>query len=376
MSTRFRVGVYGTGRGTYLARLFARHDDVQIAAGCDFDPARLASFASSFPDARLFRNYADLLAVDLDILVLASYIHDHGPDAVKALQAGKDVFSAITAFHTPAEGVALVEAVEKSGRQYMMDENHCYAREILEMRRLFREGILGDFLYGECEYVHDIRNMMVRNADGSYHWRAWLPAFYYNTHSLGPMLEIANARPVSVIGQAVESRIAGCRSPIDFAVSLVRLSSGALVRVLLSFSAVREPYSVWYNLYGTQGAVESDRWEGGVVHVYREGDPLVECKHRYVPRFPVCAEEAARAGHGGGDFYTVHLFLEALRNGTPLPIDVYQACDFTLPGILAYRSWVEGGRCLEVPDLSDPAVRERYRNDHFRCPQGEAVREG
>ncbi len=84
----------------------------------------------------------------------------------------------------------------------------------------------------------------------------------------------------------------------------------------------------------------------------------------------------AASGHGGIDGAMMLDFINCLWDRRPSPIDVYRGLDMTLPGILAYRSWVEGGRRLEVPDLSDPAARERYRNDHFRCPQGEAVREG
>jgi hypothetical protein len=68
-------------------------------------------------------------------------------------------------------------------------------------------------------------------------------------------------------------------------------------------------------------------------------------------------------------------FLEALRKGKPMPIDVYQACDFTLPGIQSYRSSLQDGKCLEVPNFRERAVRDRYRNDHFACPREQAVRQ-
>jgi len=378
MTGKFRVGVYGTWRGAYLARLFSQHDDVEIVAGCDFDESRLDIFTTRFPKARRVHHYDEFLAEGFDILILASYCPNHGPEAVKALRAGKHVFSEVTAFHTLADGVALVEAVEQTGKKYMLAENYCYFRDTLEMQRLCKEGLLGEFLYGECEYVHDCRRLMVRNPDGSYHWRMWLPTFYYNTHALGPILQITGGRPVSVIGQAVENKMPRSPNPSDFGASLVRLDNGGLVRVLISFSAVREPMSVWYCLYGTKGEVESGRWRtsylGGEVHLYQEDDSLAEYDRTYMPTFPLRGEEAARAGHGGGDFFTVFYFLEALRRNTDPPIDVYRACDFTLPGILAYRSSVEGGECLEVPDFRDPAVRDRYRGDHFRCPRDEAVR--
>jgi len=58
-------------------------------------------------------------------------------------------------------------------------------------------------------------------------------------------------------------------------------------------------------------------------------------------------------------------FLAAIRgepNGRRI-IDVYQALDMTLPGTLGYRSIVSGNIPLEVPDLRNKKIRDRYRND-------------
>ena len=62
--------------------------------------------------------------------------------------------SECAACHTPAEGVALIRAVEETGRIYLFAENYPYMAYNQEMRRLYREGTVGTFLYGEGEYVH------------------------------------------------------------------------------------------------------------------------------------------------------------------------------------------------------------------------------
>ncbi len=36
-----------------------------------------------------------------------------------------------------------------------------------------------------------------------------------------------------------------------------------------------------------------------------------------------------------------------------------------LPGLLAYRSIVDGGKPYAVPDLANPAVRARYWEDYY-----------
>lgn len=71
------------------------------------------------------------------------------------------------------------------------------------------------------------------------------------------------------------------------------------------------------------------------------------------------------SSHGGGDFYTMHYFLEKIL-GKPAGeecIDVYQALDMSLPGILGYKSICNRNVPYEVPDFRDKAVREKYRND-------------
>jgi hypothetical protein len=37
----------------------------------------------------------------------------------------------------------------------------------------------------------------------------------------------------------------------------------------------------------------------------------------------------------------------------------------TLPGILGYRSIWENNAALEVPDLREASLRDKYRNDHW-----------
>ena len=59
-------------------------------------------------------------------------------------------------------------------------------------------------------------------------------------------------------------------------------------------------------------------------------------------------------------------FLNAIsgdRNAIAMGIDVYSALDMAIPGLLAYRSILNGGNVVEIPDFRDPAVREQYRND-------------
>ena len=98
-----------------------------------------------------------------------------------------------------AEAVALVEAVERSRKVYTYAENYCYFRGTLEMQRLYRRGDIGEFLHGEGEYVHDCEGIWPAITRGERsHWRNWIPATFYCTHSIGPILTITGTRPTRV----------------------------------------------------------------------------------------------------------------------------------------------------------------------------------
>jgi hypothetical protein len=70
--------------------------------------------------------------------------------------------------------------------------------------------------------------------------------------------------------------------------------------------------------------------------------------------------------HGGADYYNMHFFVQkilGIENEDEQLIDVYEALDMFLPGLLAYKSVFEGGKPIEVPDLRKKEERDKYRND-------------
>ena len=44
-------------------------------------------------------------------------------------------------------------------------------------------------------------------------------------------------------------------------------------------------------------------------------------------------------------------------------IDVYEALNMFLPGLMAYRSILKGGVTVEIPNMKDKAARDKYRLD-------------
>ena len=73
-----------------------------------------------------YTNVDDFLNHDMDAIVFANYAHEHAPYVIKCLKSGRHVVSEVLACQTLGEAVALIEAVEESGKVYAYAENYCY----------------------------------------------------------------------------------------------------------------------------------------------------------------------------------------------------------------------------------------------------------
>src|SRR5688500_14726332 len=95
---RIRVGLIGCGsRGNQVARDWMKHQDSVFVAACDVykerrdeTVARIAGAQGTSPEA--YEDYRRILdRTDVDAVFIATPDHWHGPMAVDACAAGKDV---------------------------------------------------------------------------------------------------------------------------------------------------------------------------------------------------------------------------------------------------------------------------------------------
>ena len=371
---KIKIGVLGLYRGSSMINYCLAADNAELVAICDKWVEGVELQKKKHPDSGIvyYTDFDEFLNHDMDIVVLANYANEHAPFAIKAMKAGKHVFSEVLPVQTMKEAVELVETIEETGMLYGYGENYCYMAAPYEMRRLYREGKLGDFQYGEGEYIHNCETVWPSLAYGDKnHWRNNMYSTYYCTHSLGPIIHITGLRPVSVVGteSLLNSRNIGMgRKSGLFGIEMVTLENGGIVK---SIHGGLRKGSVWYAVYGSKGRVESAREaaecdDNRRIYVNLDSNEdnfdSVEVS-TYIPSRDL-DEQANKAGHGGSDFYSIWHFVEKVK-GNPNAdiIDIYEALDMFLPGMFAYRSILNGGKTMEVPNLRDKAVREEYRND-------------
>jgi len=372
MSSKIKVGIFGAGRGGSYAYAIAQSNDAELVAICEAIPLRSESLKEKYaPNAVCYTDFDEFLKHDMDAVVLCNFFHQHAPYAIKALKAGKHVMSECGSNMTIAEGVELCRTVEASGKIYMLAENYPYFAANMEMRRIYLEGSLGRVIYAEGEYVHPTDSHSFNSiAPGESHWRNWIPTTYYITHSLGPLMYITDGMPVEVNARAVATpeyvKGTARRNCESVGITLCTMDNGAVYRV--TGCAQFAGHGNWYRVACLKGAVESVRGKPGDVWLrynsWEKPEGAEESKV-YTAQWPYNAELAESAGHGGGDFWTTYNFIEAIKTGKQPYFDVYRGVACTSVGILAWRSVLNGGAPVKVPDFKDEADRKKYEDDHY-----------
>ncbi|MBE7025602.1 MAG: Gfo/Idh/MocA family oxidoreductase [Ruminococcaceae bacterium] len=372
---RLKIGIFGAYRGEAMIRACKQSNLAEVVAICDKwdDAIEKQKKANEGLDITYYKTFDEFIKHDMDAVVLANYANEHAPFAIRCMEAGMHVYSEVLPAQNMDEAVRLVECVEKTGKIYAYGENYCFMSGVYEMRRLYQKGELGEFEYGEGEYIHDCGDIWPEITYGDPdHWRNNMYSTFYCTHSLGPIIHATGLRPVSVVG--IESPLiygavqSGSRSSL-FGMEMVTLENDGIIKSIHGGLYKR---SVWYSIYGRKGRAETAREDAcgdKFNRVYTNIDPYrgggaEAVLSTYLPKVP---DEARGFSHGGSDYIAIDNFFRRLSGDkTADIIDVYEALDMWMPGLFAHFSILDDNRRKEIPNLRNPEEREKWRGDK-RC---------
>lgn len=159
-SRRVVLGVMGVnGRGTSLARGFARLQGVEVGYVCDVDERAVASCAKAVSETggrapngvKDFRRILDDKSVDA--LVVAAPDHWHAPAGILAASAGKHVYVEKPCSHNAREGELLVAAARQHGRSIQMGNQRRSYPKVMEAMRRLGEGVIGRVYHSRAWYA-------------------------------------------------------------------------------------------------------------------------------------------------------------------------------------------------------------------------------
>ena len=138
------IGVGGMGASD-LERI-ASHPQVDVVALCDVDTGHLVAAAQTYPGARLYRDWRDLLAIEagsIDAVGITVPDHMHASITRAVLRLGKHVYGQKPLTRTVEEARMLAATARRSGAVTQMGiQNHSNA-PYAQARALFSQGHVG-----------------------------------------------------------------------------------------------------------------------------------------------------------------------------------------------------------------------------------------
>ena len=385
---KVRIGVIGMGgRGNSLmGNLLQMKEDVEIGAVGDIYRARAlaaqarvagAGFAKPeayFGDENVWKKLVD--RDDLDAIVITSYWEWHTPMAVYAMQAGKYAAVEVPAAYTLDECWELVNTHEQTGVPCMMLENWSMRSDNLAVLNMIRLGLLGDIVHCHCAHSHDcIDHWFFDRATGKDRWSAKYLVEHnrdqYPSHQMGPVISWLDINcgdtfdyltSTATDSRGINAYFATKFGPDhpnakrkfaqgDIVTTTVRTKKGKSIIINYDMQLPR-PYDNRWLVQGTRGLYNEQRdavYLKEVSPKYHEWEPFGPYHEKYRHAWTT---EPSLGGHGGTDMRELRLFVEAVKEGTQTPLDVYDSVMMCVHGPLSEVSIARGSVPVKVPDFT------------------------
>jgi len=341
---KIKVGIAGFGLCQFGARFFYQnHPNVEVVAATDLDRERCTQLAKAVGAEKTYPSCEDMIRRDKEIeaIYVATDAPSHASLAIMALNHGKHVASAVPAvfgWKAKEESEQLLEAVKKSGLKYMMNETSTFHADLYEKRIQYQAGALGRIIYSEGEYWHDgvgtLGSYNPKNGKiDEYGWRRGLPPMWYPTHATAYYVSVTGGgrlTDVSCVGMPSVAKVFHegdnqHRNPFGTEIGLFKTSEGGTSRMGVSWDMK--------NAHGEQGRCYGQKPHNKKIDGSR----------------PPLPPKVAGGGHGGSHGHLTNNFIESILLDKKPIVDVSEALNMTMAGIIAHQSALKDGEWLKIP---------------------------
>ena len=221
----------------------------------------------------------------------------------------------------------------------MMFETSCYRADCYAMRQVYMAGGFGRLVYSEGEYYHFGGDTPIASYKD---WRLGMPPLWYPTHSTAYYVGVTDQAftTVSCMGFKSGARIflPGANqygNEITDEVALFATTEGGTSRMLKARSTYKKGAEAG-RVYGEKGWMSGTSYLGAMTKL-----PNIER--------PGLPPGMGAGGHGGSHGRLTDEFISSiLANRKPL-VDIYQALNMTVPGVIAHQSALKDGETMKVP---------------------------
>jgi predicted dehydrogenase len=337
---KIRIGIAGYGLCKFGAHFgFQNHPNVEVVAVTDLDPSRRAGLAKACGCENTYPSCEEMIKDDkIEAVFIATDAPSHARLAIAALEHGKHVASAVPAVHGSLEDAdRLFEAVKRTGRKYMMFETSYFHSDLYAWHQQYKAGLFGQLVYSEGEYFHYFGaplggyNPKTKQVDTN-GWRKGLPPQYYPTHSNAYYIGVTGESftEVSCMGNRssvphLQAKNNDYKNPFGSEIALFRTSEGGMSRMAVCWDMP--------SAHGEQGRIYGEKNGKGKVDTNR----------------PPLPPGVGAGGHGGSHGYLMSEFVDAVLRDRKPWVDVAQALNMTVAGIMSHQSALKDGELLKIP---------------------------
>jgi predicted dehydrogenase len=154
MAKTLKVGVIGTGIGTYHIEGYLSHPQAEVVALCDINQIALELAGAKYCIPHLFTDYKRMLEMkELDAVSICVPNALHAPLAIAAFAAGKHVLCEKPLATDVKSGEKMVAAAKAAKKIFMIQFNNRYRPEGQLLKEYVDAGALGNLYFARCGWI-------------------------------------------------------------------------------------------------------------------------------------------------------------------------------------------------------------------------------
>ncbi|MBY0505661.1 MAG: Gfo/Idh/MocA family oxidoreductase [Bryobacteraceae bacterium] len=215
-NSALNVGLLGTGnRGPFVAGLMGKHTTARIAALCDLSEERMAKAKQQIgvENPRLYTDFRQMLASDIDAIIIATPVFLHVEHFEAAVKAGKHIYLEKPASVDVAGCKRIMALADSADRKLNITFGfqRRYAELYRKGKQLADSGAIGAIRLGHAKFIKSEGQRAQptpkpRTArEKAEQWGAWKELsgdliVENNIHSIDVLNWFLGARPISAIG--------------------------------------------------------------------------------------------------------------------------------------------------------------------------------
>ena len=333
-----KIAIVGCGKiADQHVHAIGRIPDCKIVSLCDRELLMAKQLGERFGISQCFSDVKEMLeAVSPDVVHITTPPQSHYSLAQQCLESGSHVYLEKPFTVSASETESLIQLAQRCGSSITVGHNYLFTLEMLEMRRLVKEGFLGGRpIHLESYWSYDLGDTnYLRPMLGSRdHWVRQLPGqLFHNiiSHGIAKLAEFLDDELTEIVAMAQQSEqfgSLGAHEVLDELRVLIRDKRG--MTAFFCFSTQARALNL-LRVFGPAGSLTADTITGSLVR--NKTSSYKSYLTYFVPPFKNACEHLRNARLNVANFLRRRLyqdfgmkelierFYNSIRFGNPVPI--------------------------------------------------------